>query len=49
MLTNVDFIQKLKFVTNLNISRNLIPDIKFLSIADDFTYLRNLNLQGNKI
>jgi len=42
-------IQKLRFVTHLNLSRNLINDGRFMSNGANFPYLKSLNLANNKL
>ncbi len=39
----------MKFVVDLTLENNLINDIKFLQMSENFPYLKKLNLQGNKI
>lgn len=48
-LQDINFLDKLKYVVDLNLENNMIGDIKFLQASDNFPYLKNLNLQGNKI
>ncbi len=39
----------MKFVVDLTLENNLINDIKFLQMSENFPYLKKLNLKGNKI
>ena len=48
-LQEINYLEKLKFVIQLNLENNLINDIKFLMMSDSFPYLKKLNLQGNKV
>ena len=49
VISDISHIQKLRFVTHLNLSRNCITDGRFLSNPSLFPYVKNLNLSNNKI
>jgi len=42
-------VQKLQFVSQLNVSRNVINDARFLSKPGCFPYLKEINLANNKL
>jgi internalin A len=48
-LQDISYLEKLKFVVELNLENNHLGDVKFLMSSDSFPYLKKLNLQGNKI
>lgn len=48
-LQDISYLEKLKFVVELNLENNLISEVKFLINSESFPYLKKLNLQGNKI
>ena len=48
-LSEINQVQKLKYVTHLNLSRNCISDGRFLYNPGVFPYLKSLNLSNNKL
>lgn len=48
-LRDISYLEKLKFVVEMNLENNHLSDVKFLMSSDAFPYLKKINLQGNKI
>jgi Leucine-rich repeat (LRR) protein len=48
-ITEISHLQKLKYPTNINLSRNLISDGRFLSNPSIFSFLKSMNLSNNKL
>jgi len=48
-ISDIIQIQKLRFVTHLNLSRNCIAESRFLSNPALFPFLKSLNISNNKL
>lgn len=48
-LQDISYLEKLRFVVELNLENNHLSDVKFLMSSEAFPYLKKINLQGNKI